>query len=112
MSELKRIRTRGLLLCAAVVAFVVIGGGCSDPAKNVKHYVMTGKVVEVDKPNQALEVDMDAVPGYMEAMVMSVHVKDAAELEALRRGDAIRADLVVHSGGSWIQDVQVVTKAK
>ncbi|NNN06717.1 MAG: hypothetical protein HKL90_12520 [Elusimicrobia bacterium] len=110
MNEFKRfLRKAGLLSAAAVAVFM---GGCSDPGKDAKHYAMTGKIVEVDKPDQALEVDMDAVPGYMEAMVMSVHVKDAAELESLRRGDAIRADLVVHSGGSWIQHVQVVAKAK
>ncbi len=112
MRGYKRILRKTLLLSVAVGAFAALVCGCSDPGKDVKHYAMTGKVVEVDKPNQALEVDMDAVPGYMEAMVMFIHVKDAAELEPLRRGDAIRADIVVHSGGSWIQDVQVVAKAK
>jgi Cu/Ag efflux protein CusF len=55
---------------------------------------------------------MDEIKGYMEAMRMPCHVKDAAQLEALSLGDAISADLVVHAQGSWIQDVKVVAKAK
>jgi Cu/Ag efflux protein CusF len=112
LSEFKKVVAKAILLSAATIAFAAYVGACSDPGKDVKHYVLTGKVVEVDKPNQALVVDMDAIPGYMEAMAMSSHVKDAADLEPLKPGDAIRADLVVHADGSWIQDVKVVAKAK
>jgi Cu/Ag efflux protein CusF len=48
----------------------------------------------------------------MDAMTMSVHVKDAGELEGLSRGDAIRGSLVVHANGSWLEDVRVLTKAR
>jgi Cu/Ag efflux protein CusF len=112
VSELKKMLTTALLFCAATVLFAALVVSCSDPGKGVQRYVLTGKVVEVDKANQAVVVDMDEIKGYMEAMQMPCHVKDAAQLDGLSRGDAIRADLVVHAHGSWIEDVKVLGKAK
>jgi len=112
LSEFREILTKAFLLSAATVALAAYVGGCSDPGQDVKHYVLTGTVVEVDKADQALVVNMDAIPGYMEAMSMSSHVKDAADLAPIKPGDAIRGDLVVHANGSWLQHVAVTSKAK
>jgi len=72
-----------------------------------KVYSLKGKVMSIDKPNQTMVIDAEAIPGFMEAMAMPYKVKNAGELEAITVGDSITANLVVQQDDYVVQDVKV-----
>ena len=95
-----------LMLFAALFVFGL--AGCAKQAQTsgqaqsqaetqAQHYQLKGKVVSVNTANSSLEVDMEAIPGYMGAMTMSYPVHDAGLLSRIHTSDFITADLVV----SW-----------
>lgn len=79
--------------------------------KGAKRYVLTGRVVSVDKPTQSLNVDGDAIPGFMAAMTMSYQVKDGSALDKLSPGDQIKAEIVVGDEGAYLENIVVTKKA-
>jgi len=72
-----------------------------------KRYSVKGKVVSVDKQSQTLNVDAEAIPGFMEAMTMPYKVKPESLLDQLSPGDSIGADLIVHADEYWLENVKV-----
>ena len=54
-----------------------------------KRYHLTGKVVSVDKQAHMLNVDGEAIPGFMSAMTMPYNVKPESQLDKLSSGDSI-----------------------
>jgi len=75
--------------------------------KGVKHYHLKGKVVSVDKQSKMLNVDSEAISGFMDAMTMPYKVKPEGELDKLHPGDVITADLMVQDEGAWLENVAV-----
>lgn len=75
--------------------------------KAVKHYHLKGKVVSIDKQGKMLNVDGEAIPGFMNAMTMPYQVKPEGELDKLHPGDVITADLLVQDEGAWLENVAV-----
>lgn len=100
-----------LLLLAAAVGLTAVScnkrptENSSQPA--AKHYHLKGKVVSVDKQSKMLNVDSEAIPGFMDAMTMPYKVKPESELDQLHPGDSITADLLVQDEGAWIENVMV-----
>ena len=76
---------------------------------NVKRYHLVGKVISVDTKGQALIVDHQAIPGFMDAMTMAYPVRDVRILAPLNAGDEITADVVVASDGAYLENI-IVTK--
>ena len=76
-----------------------------------KRYTLTGRLVSVDKADQSITVDGDAIPGFMSAMTMPYQVKDASALGKLSPGDQIKADIVVANDGAYLDDIVVTQKA-
>jgi protein SCO1 len=72
-----------------------------------KRHHLQGKVVSVDKRANMLNVDGEAIPGFMAAMTMPYNVKPATELDKLSPGDAITADVVVQGDNSWLENIVV-----
>jgi protein SCO1 len=105
-----------LLFCAIVIFVAVFSVSCEKaptggPAiPNVKRYQLAGRVVSLDKANKALDVDGDEIPGFMTAMEMPYSVRDAKLLEQVSPGDRIKADLVVASDGTYLENITVTTK--
>lgn len=73
----------------------------------VKRYHLKGKVVSVDKRANMVNVDGEAIPGFMDAMMMPYSVKPAGELDKLTAGDNITADVVVQDDNSWLENIAV-----
>ncbi|HEV7573418.1 MAG TPA: copper-binding protein [Thermoanaerobaculia bacterium] len=71
-----------------------------------KTYTMTGKIVGRDASENALTIDHQAIPGFMEAMTMDYIVR-GAKVDALPpNGAAIMATLhVTDDKGTWITAV-------
>jgi protein SCO1/2 len=61
----------------------------------------------VDKRANMLNVDGEAIPGFMAAMTMPYNVKPATELDKLSPGDIIVADVVVQGDNSWLENIAV-----
>lgn len=74
---------------------------------SAKHYHLKGKVVSIDQRAKMLNVDSEAIPGFMDAMTMPYKVKPESELNKLHPGDAITADLMVEDEGAWLENVAV-----
>jgi len=72
-----------------------------------KHFKLKGKVVSIDKRGKMLNVDGEAIPGFMDAMTMPYQVKPEGELDKLHPGDVITADLMVQDEGAWLENVAV-----
>jgi protein SCO1/2 len=72
-----------------------------------KRYHLKGKVVSIDKQGKMVNVDSEAIPGFMEAMTMPYQVKPESELDKLSPGDAVTADVVVEDERAWLENVAV-----
>jgi Cu/Ag efflux protein CusF len=77
---------------------------------SVKRYNLTGRVVSIDKPARSINVDGDAIPGFMAAMTMPYQVKDAGVLEKLSPGDQIKAEIVMGNDGAYLESIGTTGK--
>jgi protein SCO1/2 len=109
---------KGLVAGAALLLLLLALSGCNQGANQsaagtspqvtaAKRYHLQGKVVSVDKRANMLNVDGEAIPGFMAAMTMPYNVKPATELDKLSPGDMIVADVVVQGDNSWLENIAV-----
>jgi protein SCO1/2 len=85
--------------------FVLAGCHSSSPsparsaaASNVKVYHLRGKIMAANPATGELTIDGEAIPGYMDAMVMPYKLKNPGIISDLHPGDTITADLLVSDG--------------
>jgi len=113
---------RFLAIGAAIIlvpfVFVSCNQGSNQPrvqnpvqVQPAKRYHLKGKVVSVDQRARMANIDAEAIPGFMEAMVMPYPVKPADELNKLSAGDTITADVVVQNDEAWLENVLVTAHA-
>src|SRR5215470_7179418 len=81
------------------------------PTEAAKRYHLKGKVVSIDKQAKMANIDSEAIPGFMDAMTMPYTVKPESELEQLKPGDAITANVVVQDESAWLEKVVVTDQA-
>jgi len=79
-------------------------------ATAVRRYHLKGKVVSVDPKSKMANIDSEAIPDFMDAMTMPYQVKPEGELDKMKPGDAITADVVVQDEKAWLENI-VVTGA-
>lgn len=105
---------KGTLVSVCLVVAIITGAcnqnsqpttSISTPASPVKHYRLKGKVVSIDKQSKMVNVDSEAIPGFMDAMTMPYQVKPKTELDRLHSGDSITADLIVQGDNAWLENV-------
>jgi|SRR5208337_221887 len=77
----------------------------------VKHYAIQAEVISVDVPKRMLTVKHGDIPGLMPAMTMDYLVADEKQIEALKPGDKISADLVIGENVGHLEKIVVVEKA-
>jgi len=58
-------------------------------------YKLRGKVISTDTAKGEVNLDGEAIPGFMEAMTMPYKLKDPSLLGTLHQGDVITADVLV-----------------
>ncbi len=110
-------RNRGQLIFVALAAALALSSCHHTPA--AKHYQLTGRVLTIDIQSHSVVIDGDDIPGFMEAMAMSYHVKSTDQLKPLSVGDSISADLIdtqqENTNGepsSWIENIKVTAHSK
>jgi protein SCO1/2 len=59
-----------------------------------KVYKLRGKVISTNAAKGEVNLDGEAVPGFMEAMTMPYKLKDPSLLNKLHQGDVITADVL------------------
>jgi protein SCO1 len=93
---------RSLLIAIVVALFL-----CSSAKAGVeKRYPAFGLVMKVEG-SHALEVSCKEIPGFMEAMVMTLNVPNSAELKAIRSGMLVDFTLVVGEESASAEGIKV-----
>lgn len=72
-----------------------------------QRYPASGLVLKVEPAQRTMVVSCQAIPGYMEAMVMSFPVKDASQLRGLTPGAMIEFSLVVGKKDAYAEAVHI-----
>jgi protein SCO1/2 len=70
-------------------------------------FPLRGEVVAIDTAASTVTVAHEAIPNYMNAMVMPFKVKSKALLSPLAIGDSITATLAVSRTESWLETIAV-----
>ena len=78
---------------------------------SAKRYHLKGKVVSIDKQSKMANIDSEAIPDFMDAMTMPYNVKPESDLDKLKAGDAITADVVVQDEKAWLENIAVTGAA-
>jgi protein SCO1/2 len=92
-------RRRGFLLIFTllVVAPCIFG----------ETYSASGLVLRVDRDDLSLEISCQAVPGYMDAMVMTFPVRNGKDLDGLKAGMLIDFQLDVRQDAAYAEQIHV-----
>ena len=73
-----------------------------------ERHTASGMVISIDAPKQTVVISHESIAGYMEAMAMPFHVKDAASLKGLAPGEKVEFTLVVDKDSSWLEQLHAV----
>jgi protein SCO1/2 len=117
---------RHLVPLFSFIAFVVIAGctGCrggssqenpnhvESVSQNVKQLKVRGVVVSTDTAKGVLTLDSEAIPGFMDAMVMPYTLKNPGIMSELHPGDTITATLFAAKSSSVLDEIVIVGQAK
>jgi protein SCO1/2 len=72
-----------------------------------RRFSVSGVVLEVDRSTQILFVSHESIPGFMGAMAMPFHVRDARLFEGVQPGCKIEFTLVVTQDSSYIDHLEI-----
>lgn len=98
---------RNLLAIVALLCTGQVAGCHSAPEK---HYPIQGEVISTDAGNKLITVKHGDIPGLMPAMTMAYQVAEPKQIESLKAGDKITADLVVSENKGRLEKILRVTK--
>jgi protein SCO1 len=100
-------------LCFLLLLSLSLALACNRVASTQpKRHALKGKVVSIDRNAGTANLDTEAIPGFMEAMVMPYSIKPASMLGQLQPGDLITADVVVETDKYWLENVKVTGHAQ
>lgn len=98
----------------AVVVLALAVIACSDSSKQKpldergeKLYTMKGKILARDAGDNTIQLDHEAIPGFMEAMTMDYSVRGAKVAQLPPNGSRVEAKLHVTNNAYWVTDVKV-----
>ncbi len=93
-------------LFAMILVISFVGAGCQSPPE--KHYATRAEVISAEPQRQMITVRHDDIPGLMPAMTMSYMVADPKQIESLKPGDKITADLVVSDSKGRLEKITLL----
>ena len=109
-------RAQGFILSLGTVLCVVLAGcgGQQAPAPQAqaRRFTLKGTVISIDRPQERIVVDHEAIKGFMAAMAMPYPVADPKLLDVAGPGDQITADVVVTDTSAHLENIVVVKKAE
>ena len=77
------------------------------PTLAQQRYSGKGLVLAVDKEHRLMTVSCEEIPGYMDAMVMPIEVRDAHELDGLAPSTMIEFSLVADKEHPYAENVRI-----
>ena len=95
-------------LFAFVLIISLLGAGCQSSPE--KHYPIQAEVISIEPQRQTMTVKHGDIPGLMPAMTMSYMVAEPKQIEALKPGDKITADLVVSDSKGRLERITLINK--
>jgi Cu/Ag efflux protein CusF len=95
-------------ILASIIAISAALGCHSAPEK---HYPLQGEVISVEAQRGTITVKHGEILGLMPAMTMSYMVAERKQIETLRAGDKISADLVVSDSKGRLEKIVLVSKS-
>lgn len=95
-----------LVIMAAASVFCSVPAHAAQ-ADAAKVYPASGLVLHVDPAKHSIEVSCEAIPGYMEAMVMTFPVREPKELDNLKSGMMVNFKLVVEKDAAYADDIRI-----
>ena len=78
----------------------------------MKQYKVRGVVVSTDAARGQVTVDSEAIPGFMDAMIMPYTLKQPEIITELHPGDTITATLLVSGDSNVLDEIDVIAQAK
>ena len=100
---LKLLRASG----AALAPLLLLELALAFAAFAQERYAAKGLVLEIDKQHRIMTVSCESIPGYMDAMIMPIEVRDAKELDGLARGAMIEFSLVADKERPYAEAVHI-----
>jgi Cu/Ag efflux protein CusF len=92
---------------ALVLAIICIGTGCQSAPE--KRYAIQAEVISAEPQRQMITVKHGEIPGLMPAMTMSYLVAEPKQIESLKPGDKISADLVVSDSKGRLEKIALIS---
>src|SRR6185503_8334479 len=89
---------------------VAMAPACSKAPEGLE-YTLQGQILSVNAERTEANIKHDDIKGFMPAMTMPYHVKDAKELSGVQPGDLITSTLVVVSNDAYLKNVRKVGAA-
>lgn len=108
---IKRKRRGATAIVAATAMLILLGPGCNS-APREQHYALQGEIVAIGPTKKLLTVQHGDIPGFMPAMTMSYTVAVPSEVDGLKVGDKITADLVVSDGRGRLEKIAPLKEVK
>ncbi len=100
-----------ILPAAALVAGAL--AGCSDrpaapppPLDNIRTFQVKGVVQRLESDGKSVVIRHEKITNYMDAMTMSLEVRDTNELAGLAPGDAVSFRMLVTEEDGWIDQIR------
>jgi protein SCO1 len=120
--------SRHRIACTAILSCVVLSfqTGCHKSADSapgvvlhptntpVDRYHLRGLVLATSAATDEITVKHGDIPGFMPAMTMAYKLKDRSEMQKLKPGDEISADILVHSDSDdyLLDSVTITSEAR
>lgn len=88
----------------------LLGAGCEgeQSSASVQTYIGIGVVKAIPDSRAHVNVDHEAIDGFMDAMQMFFPVLDSSVLSGIEVSDSIQFDLVVEKGNYAISSIEVL----
>jgi len=104
-----------LLALSALIAVNGCRRNSTPPAHSAageKTYHIRGVVVSTDAAKGTVTLDTDAIPGFMQAMIMPYTLKNPGIIGELHPGDTLTADLFTSNAESALDNIVIVDQAR
>ena len=108
-----------ILACVRGLAFAflasVLLSSCGEKERkeiDLVTFPLRGEVVGIDSAKRVITIAHEAIPNYMNAMVMPFKIKDPALLRGIAIGDSVGATLAVSRTESWLEGLRVLRKGE
>jgi protein SCO1/2 len=90
-------------LALALLVPAVLATAAGEP------HTAQGVLLKADPASKTIEVSCDAIPGYMDAMVMTFAVRDAEALKNLQTGGTVRFTMVEEGNEEFADHLQAIS---